>query len=122
MTPDVKLGILLMQAKYDKVWKKNKDGSIVQAFANLPNVSDDLEESLKALRFIGVDDFGPDDSYILNKDLNDTDKSITSKMYSDMSRSINERLKKNPDKMHLVFKPVAGHGMIFEGTQWLLLN
>ena len=103
MTPDVKLGILLMQAKYDKVWKKNKDGSIVQAFANLPNVSDDLEESLKALRFIGVDDFGPDDSYILNKDLNDTDKSITFRLYCDMSNSIDKRLKKDPDKMHLVF-------------------
>lgn len=123
MTPDVKIGVLVMQAKYDKVWKKNKDGEVVQAYADLPNVTDDLEESLKALRFIGVDDFGPDDSYILNKDLDDTDKSITFRMYMDnMNHAIDKRLKKDPDKMHLVFQPVAGHGMIFEGTQWLLLN
>ena len=94
----------------------------MQAFPDLPNVSDDLEESLKALRFIGVDDFGPNDSYILNKGLNDTNKSITFRMYMDMNHAIDKRLKKDPDKMHLVFQPVAGHGMIFEGTQWLLLN
>ena len=97
------LGILVMQAKYDKVWMKNKEGVIVQAYADLPNVSDDLEESLKALQFIGVSDFGPFDSYILNKNLKDTDKSITFRMYMDMNHAIDKRLKKNPEKMHLVF-------------------
>ena len=111
-----------MQAKYDRVWKRNTEGEVMQAYSDLPAVSEDYKESMKALQFIGVDDFGPNDSYILNKDLDDSDKSISKKQYFEVYKAIDKRFREDPDKMHLLIQPLAGHGMLVEGTQWLLLN
>ena len=42
-------------------------------------MKDDFGEAKLAASFLGIDDFGPNDSYIINQDLDDPDKSITKK-------------------------------------------
>ena len=95
---------------------------MTQAYGDLEDVIHDFEQSRNDMQFIGADDCGPQQSYILNKDLKDTAKSITYNMVIEVSASISERLKKKPDKNYLGFTLVAGHGMVYEGMQYLLLN
>ena len=68
-----------MQNSYGKLYKLDRDLNVVQAYANLATVKDDFGEAKLAASFLGIDDFGPNDSYIINQDLDDPDKSVTKK-------------------------------------------
>ena len=57
-----------MQKLYNKVYK-NKDGLIVQAMIDLPSVIQDEKATMKAASLIGIENFGPSNAFILNKDL-----------------------------------------------------
>ena len=67
--PDLIFAAFLMQNFYNGVYKINKEFSVVQAYANLETVVDDFEEAKLAATFLGIDDFGPNDSFIINQDL-----------------------------------------------------
>ena len=72
------------------------------------------------MRFIGIDYFGENDNFILNKDLKTYN--ITKKDFTSLNHEIRKMLKDDPEKKHFGISFVAGHGMIFEGMQWILLN
>ena len=52
---------------------------MVQAYADLLQVINDEKDGKTALEFLDITDFGPDDAWILNKDIEDPDASITEK-------------------------------------------
>ena len=111
-----------MQALFDKVFKQDAKGHVVQAYGDLDQVANDQKESIEAAQFLGIRDFGKDDEYILNKDFKDTNKSITSQHTKNLQKSLLMRLRKDPKKVHLGIFFLAGHGMICDGTQQFLLN
>ena len=49
----------------------------MQAYADLKGITEDFKEAKFAAGFLGITDFGPEEAYILNKDLLDSKKSIT---------------------------------------------
>ena len=110
-----------MQNDYSKVCKI-VDGKIHQAYDNLPDVIEDVKEAEKGTSFLGIDNFGPDDKFILNKDLEDKDKSITKKDARDLTRSLLSLFMNSPETKYFGLFLYAGHGMIKEGTQYILLN
>ena len=70
--PDDMFAAFFIQAYYDRVYKYDvAKGVAVQAYGNLQSVVDDFEEAKKAASFLGIDNFGPNDAFIINKDLND---------------------------------------------------
>ena len=79
MVPDKKFGAFLIQGFYHKVQKLNSKGEVAQAYADLPQVLNDEKDGKTVLEFLGITDYGPNDAWILNKDIMDPDKSITEK-------------------------------------------
>ena len=51
----------------------------MQAYADLPQVLNDFKDGMVVLEFMDINNFGLDDEYILNKDIEDSEKSITGK-------------------------------------------
>ena len=115
-------GVFLIQGFYDKVYKQTANHVVVQAFPDLPAVLDDYKDGMTALEFLDFTDFGPNNEWILNKNIEDSEESITEKQANQFLVAMNKRLKANPNKMQLGVFFVAGHGMIHEGTQRVLLN
>ena len=122
VVPDKKFGAFIMQGFYHKVKKLNSKGKVVQAYADLLQVLNDEKDGKTVLEFLGITDCGPDDAWILNKDIMDPDQSITEKQAQQMVVKMTKIFKQNPKEMHLGLFFIAGHGMIHEGTQRLLLN
>ena len=65
-----------------------QDGTIEQAYANLPNVKHDQEEGMKGAKFVNADKYGDtlERQFILNEDL-DND-SFTSKDMNNLIRNV----------------------------------
>ena len=122
VVPDKKFGAFLIQAFYHKVQKLNSKGKVVQTYADLPQVVNDEKDGKTVLEFLDITDYGPDNAWILNKDIEDPDQSITEKQALQMVTKLTKIFKQNPNEMHLGIFFIAGHGMIHEGTQRLLLN
>ena len=61
------------------MYKLNGKGNVVQAYASLPQVINDQKAAMVSLDFLDITDFGTDNEFILNKDIEDPEKSITSK-------------------------------------------
>ena len=81
VTPDDMFAAFFMQVYYDKVYKYDiAKGVATQAYGDLQSVVDNFEEAKKAASFLGIDNFGPDDAFIINKDLKDSKESITMKL------------------------------------------
>jgi hypothetical protein len=120
--PDEMFGVFLIQAFYDKVYKQKANNVVVQAFPDLPAVLDDYKDGMTALEFLDFTDFGPNNDWILNKNIEDSEESITVKKANSFLVNMQKRLRANPKKMQLGVFFVAGHGMIHEGTQRVLLN
>ena len=51
------------------MYSKGEDGLVKQAYDSLPDVKSDEEESMIGASFLGITNFGPNDSFILNKDV-----------------------------------------------------
>ena len=68
-----------MQAYYDRVYRLTESSIASQAYGDLINVSSDLEEAKLSASFLGIDNFGDNDEFIINEDLMDSKKSITDK-------------------------------------------
>ena len=115
VTPDDKFATFLMQAFYDKVYKLIDEDVIEQAYANLRNVTDDFEEAKLAASFLGIDNFGENDAYVVNEDLEDTQMSITLKQAGDLMKQVTRKLIKEPSKTHFGIMFLAGHGLIKDG-------
>ena len=74
----------------------------------------------KAAKFIGIDDFGVDDCFIINKDVETY--SVSMKDLIKLDKDLRKKLKEGPEKKYFSIFFIAGHGMLRDGTQWLLLN
>ena len=72
----------------------------------------------EALKPFGVTDTGPVD----DKNLYILEESATQEKILNVARSIRKRIKDAPEKKFLVVYVLAGHGMINNGKQILLLN
>ena len=72
--------------------------------------------------FLGISDFGPDNLYLLNKDLNDPKKSVTEAQTTKAFNSVSKSLREEPKQTRLGIVYVGGHGMMHEGTQHFVLN
>ena len=77
IVPDKTFGSFIMQGYYDRVFKLDSDGNVVQAYTDLPQVMNDFHDGMSALQFLDITDYGPDNAWILNKDIEDPDQSIT---------------------------------------------
>ena len=99
-----------------------QDGTISQAYANLPNVKDDLEEGMKGAKFIDADKYGDttERQFILNEDL-DNDSFTVADM-NNLTRNVARMFIKDPEIMHFGMFLYAGHGMIKDGVQNFLIN
>ena len=58
----------MIQMKYDGVFHQLKDGKVKQFYPDLKSVLEDQKEATKIVEFIGADNYGKDDEYMLNKD------------------------------------------------------
>ena len=67
--PDEKLALIFIQSDYSAVYKKDAQGVVKQAYGNLIEVKNDEEEALIGASFLGITNFGPNDSFIVNKDV-----------------------------------------------------
>ena len=110
-----------MQNDYSNVCEI-KEGQVKNAFQNLPPVIEDEKEAIKGANFLGIKNFGPEDMFIVNKDLSNKDKSITKKDADALYRYLCNMFEKNPETKHFGLFLYAGHGMIRDGTQYILLN
>ena len=88
-----------MQNHYGYVHKLKSDFSVVQAYANLETVVDDFEEAKLAASFLGIDDFGQNDAFIVCKNLLDPEMSISKKQATQFAKDLMRRLIKDPDKV-----------------------
>ena len=73
-----------------------------------------------AANFLGFTDFGPDDSYILNKDLENYN--ITHKQCNNIFKNLCKRLIKAPGQKTFIIMFWAGHGMSLDASQVFVLN
>ena len=94
----------------------------MQAYANLPQVINHQNKAMVSLSFLDITDFGVDNEWILNKDIEDPEQSITSKQAQSMVTKMIKMFKNSPKKKHLGVFFIASHGMIHEGSQRILLN
>ena len=69
-----------------------------------------------SLDFLDIKNFGTDNEWILNKDIEDSEQSITSKQAQQMVTKMMKMFKANPKKVHFGVFFIAGHGMIHEGS------
>ena len=112
--------MLFMQKKYESTYKQTVKGIVKQYYDDLAAVINDQNEAIRATGFLKANNFGENDEYILNKDL-DND-SISSTDLNRFFQKLHKRLKKDPKLKHLGFFFFASHGIAFESTQWIVLN
>ena len=68
--PKNKRAIILAQQDYSAVWTIDSvTKKVRQFYPNLPAVNQDKLKAYEMCQFLNIKDFGPDDLYILNKDL-----------------------------------------------------
>ena len=68
--PEDKRAIILAQKDYSAVWTIDQSTKkIRQFYPNLLAVDHDKTKSYEMCQFLNIKDFGPNDLYILNKDL-----------------------------------------------------
>ena len=89
--PDYRLVVYCATSHYDAVWKRDKDGRIVQALPDLPLSKEDCATMRVALEKYDFSDTGPGDIYIIDDDPTKDDK-------DEVIRSIKKRLAENPLK------------------------
>ena len=92
-------GVFLIQGFYDKVYKRTSTGVVTPAFPDLPAVLDDYKDGMTALEFLDFTDFGPNNEWILNKNIEDSDESITEKEANKFLVAMTKRLRADPQKM-----------------------
>ena len=110
----------MIQMKYDGVFHQLEDGKVKQFYPDLKSVLEDQKEATKIVEFIGADNYGKDDEYMLNKDPendNITDKQIT-QLFWVLTRKLNGEL----DKKQVYFFFVASHGIDKVSQQHIVLN
>ena len=81
---------------------------------------DDQKEVFKAARFIGMDNYGIGDCFIVNKD--PENYSITQADLKKLNINLRLMLNNDPETPYFSITFVAGHGMSKESMQWLILN
>ena len=65
--------------------------------------------------FLGINNFGDNDEFIVNEDLMDSKKSITDKQANYFVKKLIRKLNDNPDKTYFGIMFLAGHGLIKDG-------
>ena len=67
--PKDKRAIILAQKDYSAVWTIDpRTKKVRQFYPNLPAVNQDKTKAYEMCQFLNIQDFGPNDLYILNKD------------------------------------------------------
>lgn len=66
---DRKVATIIMQVKYDKVYKSLGADNYTQSYPDLPHVKQDEIAVKGSLEFIGGFEYGPDDCLWVNKKL-----------------------------------------------------
>ena len=115
VTPDETFAAFIMQAYYDRVYRLTESSIASQAYGDLINVSSDLEEAKLSASFLGIDNFGDNDEFIINEDLMDSKKSIIDKQANNFVKKLIRKLNENPDKTFFGIMFLAGHGLIKDG-------
>ena len=71
IVPKIKYTAFIMQALYNKVYKRTTQGKVVQAMIDLSFVKDDFQAGIDGCNFIGKVKYGftTPDQFIVNKDL-----------------------------------------------------
>ena len=68
--PQNKRAMILAQQDYSAVWTLDpKTKQVRQFYPNLPAVGQDKTKAYEMCQFLKIKDFGPNDLYILNNDL-----------------------------------------------------
>ena len=112
--PDYRIAVLFETSEFDNVLHRNKAGKITPMMPPLgKNCKSDIVKIKNKIKKYG---------YCTKENL----FKLTGKpQYSDVTKAkkkITERLRLKPDKKHSIIVVTAGHGMIFNGSQALLLN
>ena len=112
--PDERFMLSIMQGKYRQdLWgRRLGDKQIAVIYDNLP-VDKDEEAAIEAMQFIGCLHW-----YILN----DKTSNITKDDIWNARTKIVGQFKSNPSRKYFGFVFVAGHGILREGEQHLMLN
>ena len=89
---------------FDSTWKQNENGKYEPFYVNLDMCKSDCEIVRRTLKKFQVTDTGKDGIYNLVND-------PTLVQVVNATADIRRRLKRNPDKLFLIFYMIAGHGM-----------
>ena len=77
-------------------------------FNNLPTTVDDCKALRRAGAAYKFDDFGPDNSYLM-------ENNPTVNQWRKVKTNISNRCTQNPEKGYIILSCFAGHGMLKEG-------
>lgn len=115
--PDHCIAVYFATSKFDEVQEVKSDGSVVQAYGDLTAAKPDCDTLRECLEKYGIRN--PADIY--NLDNNPTLKEVT-----DVCKKIEIRLKAGkfmePPENYLVIFLFAGHGILHDGMQSVLVN
>ena len=122
MVPDEKFTAIVVQNLYGKVFKRLKNSTVSQSYADLPDVITDQQVGIDGARFLAIDKFGDVEKlqFIANK--KPEEDSFTIQDVSKLMLGIRKMLKKKPDSLYFGLLLYAGHGMIRDGVQNFVLN
>ena len=102
--------MILAQKDYSAVWTIDPSNKkIRQFYPNLPAVDQDKTKANEMCQFLNIKDFGPNDLYILNKDL-DTD-SVTLNELNRIMQAIIKEHRSKPKRSQLNMFFFACHGI-----------
>ena len=118
--PDELFSVLFIQKLYDKVYHQTAAGTIKQFHNNLDSVVNDQKEAIRASGFVKANNFGKNDEYILNPDIDKNN--LTAKELNSLINKLRLKFKGSADLKHLCFMFFASHGMAYESTQHIVLN
>ena len=105
--------------QYNSVYT-DKNGSVEQRYGDLDPVLEDEAEAIRIVSFMGADNFGEKDKYILNKD--PKKDNITSNQIKTLFKDLTKMLMAEPDTDHALLFFYAGHGIDFNSQQNIVLN
>ena len=95
-------------------------GVVKQYFTNLDPVVDDQNEAIRATGFLKADNFGEDNEFILNPDIDNY--SVTQADLKTFQKSLTGKFRNAAQLKFLCLMFFACHGMSLNGTQQIVLN
>ena len=112
--PDRRLVIAIATSRYHKAHKR-VDDKIMQGVTDLSECRKDIEIVCSTLKRYNIKDMGRKDIYKLDKDPSWAEVIVARK-------DLSSRVKNSPDLKFLLIFVVAGHGIMRDGRQTILVN